>query len=189
MHPVDITTAKQKINIVDIIQQSGVQISKHGKDYFGCCPFHSEKTASFSVSQTKQIFHCFGCGAGGDVIEFVMKYNGLDFPGALQFLGIEDQTPQTKHQIRKQSKARYQAEKRKAYQDKLYKEFEAWIVSYQWDCIEWICLINSSMHFLSWEHIKRLSGLIKEKTILEYRSGLIETGDEKILFELYQDLK
>ena len=189
MTPVNINLAKQKIDIVEIIQQSGVQIRKQGKDYFGCCPFHSEKTASFSVSPAKQIYHCFGCGAGGDVIEFVMEYHNLDFPGALQYLGIEQTTPQTKQQIRKQSKARYRAEKRKAYQDKLYKEFKAWIVSYQWYCIEWIDLINSAMKMLSWEHIKKLSDLIKQVSTWRYHSELIETGDEPLLYELYQDLK
>ena len=62
-------------DIVDIVSQY-VQLKKSGANYFGLCPFHNEKTGSFSVSPDKQIFHCFGCGAGGGVITFVMKAEG-----------------------------------------------------------------------------------------------------------------
>lgn len=70
-------------DIVDIIGER-VALKKAGKDYTGLCPFHSEKTPSFTVSQTKQIFHCFGCGAGGDVFNFLMKAEGISFPEAVQ---------------------------------------------------------------------------------------------------------
>lgn len=72
-------------DIVDIVSQY-VQLKKSGANYFGLCPFHNEKTPSFSVSADKQIFHCFGCGAGGGVITFVMKAEGLEFPDAVRFL-------------------------------------------------------------------------------------------------------
>ena len=76
---------KSRCNIVDII--SGVvQLKKAGSNYKGLCPFHKEKTPSFVVSEEKQIYTCFGCGATGDVIEFVQKYYNLDFPEALQKL-------------------------------------------------------------------------------------------------------
>ena len=74
-------------DIVDVVSQY-VQLKKSGANYFGLCPFHNEKTASFSVSPDKQIFHCFGCGAGGGgpVITFVMKAEGLSFRDAVRFL-------------------------------------------------------------------------------------------------------
>ena len=72
-------------DIVDIVSQY-VQLKKSGANYFGLCPFHNEKTGSFSVSPDKQIFHCFGCGAGGGVITFVMKAEGLSFPDAVRYL-------------------------------------------------------------------------------------------------------
>ena len=68
-------------DIVEIVSQY-VQLKKSGANYFGLCPFHNEKTGSFSVSPDKQIFHCFGCGAGGGVITFIMKAEGLTFPHA-----------------------------------------------------------------------------------------------------------
>ncbi|MFO7837870.1 MAG: DNA primase [Desulfosalsimonadaceae bacterium] len=70
-------------DIVDIIAER-VALKKAGRDYTGLCPFHSEKTPSFTVSPTKQIFHCFGCGAGGDVFNFLMKSDGISFPEAVQ---------------------------------------------------------------------------------------------------------
>lgn len=72
-------------DIVDIVSQY-VQLKKSGANYFGLCPFHNEKTPSFSVAPDKQIFHCFGCGAGGGVITFVMKAEGLEFPDAVRYL-------------------------------------------------------------------------------------------------------
>lgn len=72
-------------DIVDVVSQY-VQLKKSGANYFGLCPFHNEKTPSFSVSPDKQIFHCFGCGAGGGVITFTMKAEGLEFPDAVRYL-------------------------------------------------------------------------------------------------------
>ncbi len=68
-------------DIVDVISEY-VILKKSGINYFGLCPFHSEKTPSFSVSPQKQIFHCFGCGAGGNVFSFLMKHHGISFPEA-----------------------------------------------------------------------------------------------------------
>lgn len=72
-------------DIVDVISDY-VRLQKKGSTHFGLCPFHNEKTPSFSVSQNKQIYHCFGCGAGGNVITFLMQYENYTFPEALQAL-------------------------------------------------------------------------------------------------------
>src|SRR5699024_12164378 len=63
-----------------------VQLKKQGRNFFGLCPFHDEKTPSFSVTQEKQIFHCFGCGKGGNVITFIMEIEGYSFIEAIQLL-------------------------------------------------------------------------------------------------------
>lgn len=76
---------KQRLDIVEHISEY-VQLRRSGTNYKGVCPFHDEKTPSFMVSPEKQIFHCFGCGAGGDSIGFTMKYDGLSFPEALEVL-------------------------------------------------------------------------------------------------------
>ena len=74
---------RSRADIVDVIGQY-VNLKKKGANYFGLCPFHGEKTASFSVNPRMQIFHCFGCGKGGDVIKFIMEYENLTFPEAVK---------------------------------------------------------------------------------------------------------
>jgi DNA primase len=79
---------RSSANIVDII--SGyVQLRKRGKNFLGLCPFHSEKTPSFTVSEDKQIFHCFGCHTGGNVFKFLMEYEKISFVEAVQELAQE----------------------------------------------------------------------------------------------------
>jgi DNA primase len=80
-----ISRVRDSIDIVDVV--SGyVSLKKSGKNHVGLCPFHTEKTPSFSVNPDKQIFHCFGCGAGGDVFKFLELQEGLNFPEAVRSL-------------------------------------------------------------------------------------------------------
>ena len=72
-------------DIVEVIG-SYVQLQKKGGSYLGLCPFHNEKTPSFSVSGAKQMYHCFGCGVGGNVFTFVMEYENYNFIEALNLL-------------------------------------------------------------------------------------------------------
>lgn len=72
-------------DIVDYVSQY-VRLKKNGRDYTGLCPFHKEKSPSFHVNQEKQLFHCFGCGAGGNLVQFVMRSEGLDFVEALKLM-------------------------------------------------------------------------------------------------------
>ena len=80
-----IEEVRSRNDIVDVI--SGyVRLQKKGSTYFGLCPFHNEKTGSFSVSPAKQMYYCFGCGAGGNVFTFLMEYENFTFPEAMQAL-------------------------------------------------------------------------------------------------------
>ena len=76
---------KSSNDIVDVISKY-VTLKRSGRNFFGLCPFHKEKSPSFAVSPDKQIFHCFGCGAGGNVIHFISKIEGLDFKDTLEIL-------------------------------------------------------------------------------------------------------
>ncbi|MCR5283860.1 MAG: DNA primase, partial [Lachnospiraceae bacterium] len=79
----------RRCNIVDLI--SGyVSLQKKGSNYFGLCPFHNEKTGSFSVSESRQMFHCFGCGVSGSAYTFLMKYENFTFPEAVRFLAEKE---------------------------------------------------------------------------------------------------
>ena len=73
---------RNRVNIVDFIREYLV-LKKQGQNYIGLCPFHAEKTPSFVVSPHKQIYHCFGCGKGGNVYSFLMEKDGLSFPEAV----------------------------------------------------------------------------------------------------------
>ncbi len=74
-----------RVDIVDVIERH-LPLKKSGANYFACCPFHGEKSASFSVSPTKQFYHCFGCGVHGSAISFLMEYSGLGFVDAVKEL-------------------------------------------------------------------------------------------------------
>ena len=74
-----------RASILDVISKR-VKMKKKGNNYFGCCPFHDEKTASFSLNEKKQIYYCFGCGASGSVVNFLMQYERLSFPEAIEEL-------------------------------------------------------------------------------------------------------
>ncbi len=83
--PSSIENLKSRIDIVDVIG-SYIELKKSGANFKGLCPFHSEKTPSFVVSPAKQIYHCFGCHASGDAIKFVMEYEKLSYPEAVEKL-------------------------------------------------------------------------------------------------------
>ena len=74
-----------RIDIVDVVERH-VPLRKGGANYSACCPFHSEKSPSFTVSPSKQFYHCFGCGAHGSAIGFLMEYSGLSFVDAVEEL-------------------------------------------------------------------------------------------------------
>jgi len=97
-------------DIVDVISEY-VQLKRSGRNWFGRCPFHDEKTPSFSVSPDKQIYHCFGCGAGGNVINFIMEHERLDFLSAVKLLAdrvnIEIETTQVSPEQRDEQASYY----------------------------------------------------------------------------------
>lgn len=87
-----IEEVRSRNDIVDVVSQY-VRLERRGSNYFGLCPFHSEKTPSFSVTPGKQLFYCFGCGAGGDVVRFVMQYENLTYREAIEELAERGGVP------------------------------------------------------------------------------------------------
>ncbi len=77
---------KREVSLVRLIQSQGHELKKRGKDWVMCCVFHDESTPSLSVSEEKNLYHCFGCGAAGSVIDWVMKTQGVSLPHAVQLL-------------------------------------------------------------------------------------------------------
>ena len=102
---------KNAADIVEVVSEY-VLLKKTGRNHSGLCPFHSEKTPSFTVSPEKQIFHCFGCNTGGNVFSFLMKQDGLSFPEAVRFLagryGVDLPRPEMSGKMRRQISEREQ---------------------------------------------------------------------------------
>lgn len=82
----DVTAVRHDHRIETVVAASGVELTQRGRGFMGCCPFHDDSTASLSVGGVPDRFHCFGCGAGGDVIEYVHRFTGLPFTGAVRAL-------------------------------------------------------------------------------------------------------
>lgn len=104
-----IEKVRDSSDIIDVISDY-ISLKKSGTNYVGLCPFHNEKTPSFTVSDTKQFFHCFGCGEGGDVVTFIMKRENLSFPEAVKFLAdkkgivIEETKPKNEKLIQERNR-------------------------------------------------------------------------------------
>ena len=81
-----IDAIKRRNGLYEVVSEHGIELKRRGRTYFGICPFHEEKTASFGVSREAGLFHCFGCGVGGDVICFVARFHNIGFREALERL-------------------------------------------------------------------------------------------------------
>ena len=107
----NINEVRNACNIVDVVSQH-LSLKKAGRNYLGLCPFHSEKTPSFTVSEEKQIFHCFGCGQGGNVFTFLMLYHQIEFPEAVQMVGQKCGIPVTTKGMSSDQKRRWEGRQR-----------------------------------------------------------------------------
>lgn len=119
---------RQRLSLVDVISRR-IQLTKKGQNYWGCCPFHNEKTPSFSVNEEKGFYHCFGCGEHGDIISFTMKSENIDFKEAIKELADMAGIKMPEYKVK--SKAQIEAEENyfqitekatQIYQDLLYQD-------------------------------------------------------------------
>ena len=119
---------RQRLSLVDVISRR-VPLTKKGQNYWGCCPFHNEKTPSFAVNEDKGFYHCFGCGEHGDIISFVMKSENLEFKEAIKELA--DMAGLKMPEFKQKSAEQIAAEENyvkiteratQIYQDLLYKD-------------------------------------------------------------------
>ncbi len=127
---------RQRLSLVDVISRR-VPLTKKGQNYWGCCPFHNEKTPSFSVNEDKGFYHCFGCGEHGDIISFVMKSENLDFKDAIKELA--DMAGLKMPEVKQKTSAQIEAEESyvkiteratQIYQDLLYSDIGQHALAY-----------------------------------------------------------
>ncbi len=155
--------------IVDVIS-SYVHLSKRGSNYVGLCPFHNEKTPSFSVSPGRGIFHCFGCGAGGNVFTFVMYYENFSFPEAMQKLADRAGVVLPKQEYTKEMK---EAKDQRARLLEMHKAAAIFYVS----------LLHSEEGKMGMDYFKKRG--LTDETIRDFGLGYTGTSSRN----LYQYLK
>lgn len=127
---------RARLSVVDVVGRV-VPLVKKGQNYWGCCPFHNEKTPSFSVNEEKGFYHCFGCGEHGDIISFTMKHNNMDFVAAITELAnqaglkMPDYKPKNPDAI-KHEEALFDIceQAAKTYSEKLFSEDGAYALEY-----------------------------------------------------------
>lgn len=182
-------------DIVDVVN-SKVPLKKKGREYSACCPFHSEKTPSFTVSPEKQFYHCFGCGAHGSAISFLMEYERLDFVEAIEVLaelvgievereqtGFEPSKPKEDHsslydvlqaasqffqeQLKKHAKA-VEYFKARGVSGDIAKEFQLGFAPEGWDTLE-----------------KSVGKRFSQKSLLD--AGLLSKNDQGRMYDKFRD--
>jgi hypothetical protein len=158
-------------DMLAVIGREGVRLRKSGKNYVGLCPFHSEKTPSFSVNPDKQLFHCFGCGEGGDVYKFISKLYNTNFRGAMRYLGLErDQM--------------YRPDPNQVRGVRLVRQFREWCEAFHCQLCSEYRLIEKALHALPLDH---KAPLYKMKTLIEYRLSILEGRDDAEIFALWKE--
>ncbi|MDE6477749.1 MAG: DNA primase [Alphaproteobacteria bacterium] len=127
---------RERLSVVDVVGRR-VPLTKKGQNYWGCCPFHNEKTPSFSVNEEKGFYHCFGCGEHGDIISFTMKLNNMDFRAAIAELAqqaglkLPDYKPKPAAQIaREESYTTISESAAQTYQSQLFSDAGAAALTY-----------------------------------------------------------
>ncbi len=123
----EIEEIKRRLDIVSIVQEYVPNLKRSGRNYFGLCPFHSEKTPSFSVNSELGLFKCFGCGEGGDVIAFLEKIEGLDFPKAIE-LAAKRAGVELKHEFHPENQKLNQEKQRLLQANKLSAQYYHYIL-------------------------------------------------------------
>lgn len=169
----------QKPDILTVLGKEGIELQQRGRHFWACCPLHSERTASFCVDSEKQRFKCFGCGASGDAIDFLMKHRGLSFPDALVYLGISSNG---------QGKPDPQETKRRDVVNK----FREWCSNYAKYSSEMLRLCNKLDAFVKtpddWE-IKGIGEMYLLGDVYQYHLSILNGKDGKAKFELYKEVR
>ncbi|MCG2750374.1 MAG: CHC2 zinc finger domain-containing protein [Desulfobacteraceae bacterium] len=175
----NISEIKQSIDILGVISEA-VQLRKTGKNFIGLCPFHSEKTPSFIVNPERQRFHCFGCGEGGDVFDFIQKLHGFSFREALTHLGIQRGkiTPQIRAEIRERK-----------HKQALVKEFRAWENKAADQMAMLVRCTRYVMSKATADNVERYSELWHILPVWEYLHEILCTGSDEAKYYLYKSEK
>jgi DNA primase len=163
IHPDTIEEIKQRLDIVDIVSDY-VVLQKKGKDFSGLCPFHDEKSPSFSVSPNKQLYYCFGCGTGGDAIKFLMELGKQSFGEVVLDLAKRYQLPiKTLEPEQKQ-----EIQQRFSIEEELYEILAVANNFYEYT-------LRQPQGEIALEYLQKQRGL-QEETIQQFQLGVAPAG-------------
>lgn len=165
------STILEKPEILGVIQQH-TTLRKASKNYTGLCPFHSEKSPSFTVDPNRQRFKCFGCGEGGDVFDFIQKLHGTDFRGALRLLGIDTGKP-------------YRPDPVITRKRDLERQFRAWERAYFNAIASEYRLVNKVLAAV--QDLENMYELLKRRSVLEYHLDILSGRDDAEKVALYRE--
>jgi|WetSurMetagenome_2_1015567.scaffolds.fasta_scaffold274747_2 DNA primase len=172
-----------KPDILAVMEREGVELRQRGRDYWGRCPFHADKTPSFKVSLERQAFYCFGCGVHGDVLTFIQKHHGITFNEALKTLGLHPGRPIAPNPVITRRRD-------------LLKAFESWRRYYRQE----LSYESIRIHSLLYAARKRKTPLPEglgflvaaeqaKLPMIEHQLDILFSGDDEAVFHLYEDIR
>jgi len=166
-----------KPEILNVVQAAGIELQEKGNRFWGCCPFHQEQTASFTVDVERQRFRCFGCGENGDVVDFVQKLKGLTFKDACKYLDIKG--------------GNFKASEKEAKQREIIRRFRVWCNDYgkllcesMKVCHQVDCLVISPEHL----ELEGLSEMYLNRDVCEYHLSIISSKDDYLKFQIFEEV-
>ncbi len=166
----------KKPDIVAVIEREGVALKQQGNKLWALCPFHAETRPSFNVSVEKQVFYCFGCQVGGDVIKFVMTFKGFSYPQALRYLG----TGKNGISIGISSVSREQ---------KLIERFRQWEKDYYTELVEKLhAMMDLKKQIASPEDLEKSAWIFDGIQQTEYHLDVLIGGDDEDKFNLFKEI-
>lgn len=169
----------EKPDIVTVLEKENIELRQRGKYFMALCPFHTERTPSFCVSPEKQRFKCFGCAISGDVIDFIIKFKGLSFRDALNYLNISGDRP---------IKPNAQKTKRR----ELVNKFHEWCCNYTKYLCEMLRLCNRIDALVKTPDDLKFSGLLEmllARDVYQYHLYILSGKDDEMRFRLYQEVR
>lgn len=169
-----------KPDIVATIENEGVALRRRGRNLWAPCPFHQEKTPSFKVSVDKQLFYCFSCGQGGDVITFIMLHRNLSFKDAMGYLrldaGAGTGDPRTVNPV--ETKKRHLIETFRKWERDRYREL----------CRQRLIYVGMTRDLATIEEVEERASLIHELPAIEHELDVLWHGTDEEKFELWKSL-
>ncbi len=168
---------EKKPDILEKIQrETHIELKQRGRDFWGLCPFHEEKTPSFKVDPERQTFHCFGCSSHGDVITFIQKYKGLSFREALSYLGISNSRP-------------IKPSPRELLKRKLTDEYRNWMRTYEDQlCTLYRGLQGAKNAVTSMLQVEAISCCYHGEPLWEHHLNIVQFGTKSEKLKLYEEL-